>query len=63
MCRVLHPTIRRDIPARRFVRRLIRRRNDLLKAIADRSKRKELEEAERDIFHAKMNMHLWVAAN
>ncbi len=35
MCRVLHPKIRRDILARRFVRRLIRRRDDLLKAIAD----------------------------
>ncbi len=62
MCRVLHPKLRRGILAQRFVRRLIRR-DSLLLAIADQSRRKELEEAERDIFHAKMNRHLWVAAN
>ncbi len=54
MRRVLHPKIRWGILARRFVRKLVRRRDGLLKAMVDRSKRKELEEAERDIFHAKV---------
>ncbi len=50
-----------DILARRFVRRQVRRRNDLLHRLKIEETRKEIEESELDIFHAKMNRYLYEA--
>ncbi len=62
LCRILHRAIRRDIPARRFIWRLVRRRNDLLHRPKDEKNQKEIAEAELDISHAKMNRYLYEAA-
>ncbi len=61
MCRIVHPKTRRDVLARMFVRRLVRRRNESKVTNEGEDRHQVLTEAEKDILHPKMNRYLYEA--